>query len=115
RGGQFFLGVPTETSAESTQKTYAGLREALKGRLAGDVRVWRADSYGALAVALEHEKLDAAFLPAASAHALLKRTPVHVVAQTTFAGATTYNGLLIARADLEPTPSGLRGARIALG
>lgn len=115
RTGQFFLGVPTETSAEVTQKTYAGLREALNGKLAGDVRVWRADSYGALAVALEHEKLDAAFLPAASAHALLKRTKVHVIAQTTYGGSATYNGLLVARADVQPTPEGLRGARIALG
>src|SRR5207248_5927832 len=80
---QFFLGVPTETSAEATQKTYAGLREALNGRLARDVRVWRAETYGALAVALEHEKLDAAFLPAASAHGLLKRASVHVIAQIT--------------------------------
>lgn len=112
---QFFLGVPTETSAETTQKTYAGLREALNGRLAGDVRVWRGETYGQLAVAIEHEQLDAAFLPAAAAHALLRRAAVHVIAQATYQGATTYSGLLVARPELPATPEGLRGARIALG
>ncbi len=112
---QLFLGVPTETSPEVTQHTYAGLREVLRNQLGGDVRLWRADSYGALAVALEHEKLDAAFLPAASAHALIKRKAVHVIAQTQFRGETTYTGMLVARPDLEATPQGMSGARIALG
>ena len=112
---QFFLGVPTETSAESTQKTYAALREALNGKLAAEVRVWRGESYGALAVALEHEKLDAALLPAAAAHALVRRAKVHVVAQARYEGATTYTGLLVAAEALTPTPEGLRGARVALG
>jgi phosphate/phosphite/phosphonate ABC transporter binding protein len=112
---QLFLGVPTETSAERTQHTYAGLRDVLRGQVADDVRLWRAESYGALAVALEHEKIDAAFLPAASAHALLKRKPVHVIAQTIYGGETTYTGMLVARDDLTPTPEGLTGARVALG
>jgi CDP-4-dehydro-6-deoxyglucose reductase, E3 len=112
---QLFLGVPTETSPEVTQHTYAGLRDVLIGQAGDDVRLWRADSYGALAVALEHEKLDAAFLPAASAHALLKRKAVHVIAQTQYRGETTYSGMLVAREDLTPTPEGLGGARIALG
>jgi len=112
---QFFLGVPTETSAESTQKTYGALREALNGQLASDVRIWRGESYGALAVALEHEKLDAALLPAAAAHALMKRAGVHVLAQASVQGSTTYSGMLIAADTVTPTPQGLRGARIALG
>ncbi|MBK7857353.1 MAG: PhnD/SsuA/transferrin family substrate-binding protein [Archangiaceae bacterium] len=113
--GQFFFGVPTETSAEATQKTYSGLRDALGGKVSDDVRVWRGDSYGALAVALEHEKLDAAFLPAAAAHALLRRAPVHVIAQVQVKGSTTYSGMLVARSEVAPTPEGLRGTRVALG
>ncbi len=112
---QFFLGVPTESSAESTQRTYAALREALDGQLPGEVRVWRGETYGALAVALEHEKLDAALLPAASAHALMRRAQVHVLAQASVQGSTTYSGMLIASPQVTPTPEGLRGTRVALG
>lgn len=40
---------------------------------------------------------------------------VYVIAQTTFQGATTYSGMLVARADLQPTAEGLRGAREGAG
>jgi NAD(P)H-flavin reductase/ABC-type phosphate/phosphonate transport system substrate-binding protein/polyferredoxin/ferredoxin len=112
---QFFLGVPTETSAERTQETFAGLRQALRPAMADDARLWRAESYGALALALEHEKVDAAFLPGASAHALVRRThlAVRVIAQTRYHGATTYSGLLVARPGIDSTAEGLFGARVA--
>jgi phosphate/phosphite/phosphonate ABC transporter binding protein len=111
----FYLGVATETSAERTQRTWAGLRDALLDTYSPDPRLWRADRYGELALALEQEKIDAAFLPGASAYTLLKRTHlgVHVVAQTRFRGATTYTGVLVGRPGLEPTAESLTGARVA--
>ena len=108
----FYLGVPTETSPERTQTTYAGLTDVLRGTVAGDARLWRSESYGALAFALEHETLDAAFLPAATAYSLARRTRVHVIAQAQFRGSTSYAGLLVAREGLY-TPQSLLGARVA--
>jgi CDP-4-dehydro-6-deoxyglucose reductase, E3 len=98
----FTLGVPTETSAEKTQQTYAGLREVLKDGFASDAHVFRAESYGALALAVESGKVDAAFLPGASTYALLKRTRlgVDVLAQAQFHGSTTYTGVLVGRPGL---------------
>lgn len=115
KAGQFFLGVPTETSAEKTQATYAGLSVALAPRLGPEARLWRAESYGALALAVEHGQVDAAFLPAASAHALVRRTKqaVRVIAQTQYRGSTTYTGLLVGRAGLSATADSLYGARVA--
>ncbi len=111
----FSFGVPTETSAEQTQSTYAGLREVFKGVVADDARIWRAESYGALAWAVEHGKVDAAFLPGASAYSLLKRTHmrVEVLAQAQHSGATTYTGLLVARKGFNASGEGLFGARVA--
>ncbi len=102
-GNVFVLGVPTETSAERTQQTYAGLSDVLKDGFASDAHVFRAESYGALALAVESGKVDAAFLPGASTYALLKRTKlgVDVLAQAQFHGATTYSGVLVAREGLK--------------
>lgn len=115
KAGTFFLGVATETSPERTQRTWAGLRDALLDTYSSDPRLWRADRYGELALALEHEKIDAAFLPGASAYTLLKRShlAVHVIAQTRFRGATTYTGLLMARPGLTADAESLTGARVA--
>jgi ABC-type phosphate/phosphonate transport system substrate-binding protein len=97
------LGVPTETSAERTQQTYAGLSDVLKDGFTRDAQIFRAESYGALAIAVESGKVDAAFLPGASTYALLKRTKlgVDVLAQAQFHGATTYSGVLVAREGLK--------------
>lgn len=114
----FVLGVPTETSAERTQQTYAGLSDVLKEGFTNDAHIYRAESYGALALAVESGKVDAAFLPGASTYALLKRTKlgVDVLAQAQFHGATTYSGVLVAREGLRqrPLPSkrGLPGGEI---
>ncbi|MFO0598416.1 MAG: PhnD/SsuA/transferrin family substrate-binding protein [Myxococcaceae bacterium] len=96
------LGVPTETSAEGTQQTWAALRDVLKAGLGSDVRVVRAESYGELAIAVEQGKVDAAFLPGASTWALLKRTRlgVDVLAQARFHGEVTYSGVLVGREGL---------------
>ncbi|MBX7096976.1 MAG: PhnD/SsuA/transferrin family substrate-binding protein [Myxococcaceae bacterium] len=112
--GTFFLGVPTETSAEVTQATYAGLRDVLADEV-GEAKVFRAESYGALAYAVEHGRVDAAFLPGASTYALLKRTrlQVDVLAQAQHQGATTYTGLLVARPGFAATTEALVGARVA--
>lgn len=102
----FVLGVPTETSAERTQQTYAGLSDVLKEGFSRDARIFRAESYGTLALAVESGKVDAAFLPGASTYALLKRTRlgVDVLAQAQFHGATTYSGVLVAREGLKQRP-----------
>ncbi|MDP3157453.1 MAG: PhnD/SsuA/transferrin family substrate-binding protein [Archangium sp.] len=102
----FVLGVPTETSAERTQQTYAGLSDVLKDGFTSDAHIYRAESYGALALAVESGKVDAAFLPGASTYALLKRTKlgVDVLAQAQFHGATTYSGVLVAREGLKQRP-----------
>jgi NAD(P)H-flavin reductase/ABC-type phosphate/phosphonate transport system substrate-binding protein/polyferredoxin/ferredoxin len=109
----FVLGVPTETSPERTQQTWAGLSEVLKDGLASDAQVFRGESYGALALAVESGKVDAAFLPGASTYALLKRTRlgVDVLAQAQFHGSTTYAGVLVGRPGLaqRPLPSTLPG------
>lgn len=97
--GVFVLGVPTETSPERTQQTWAGLNDVLKEGLKSEARVYRAETYGELAIAVEKGKVDAAFLPGASTYALLKRTRlgVDVIAQAQFHGSVTYTGVLIAR------------------
>ena len=107
----FVLGVPTEISAERTQQTYSGLSDVLKDGFEGDAYIYRADSYGTLALALESGKVDAAFLPGASTYALLKRTKlgVDVLAQAQFHGATTYSGVLIAREGLKQRPLPSKG------
>lgn len=107
----FSLGVPTETSAERTQQTYAPLRDVLHDGLHTEAHVFRAESYGALAIAVETGKVDAAFLPGASTYALLKRTKlgVDVVAQVQYHGSTTYTGVLVARPGLWPVESAATG------
>lgn len=111
----FYLGVPTEASTERTQATYAGVRDVLEGELAKHVRVVRGDTYGALAVALERGRIDAAFLPGASTWALLQRTQlgVDVLAQVQHHGKTTYAGSLLARPGVGLEGGGLIGARVA--
>jgi CDP-4-dehydro-6-deoxyglucose reductase len=101
-GNVFVLGVPTETSAERTQQTWSGLKEVLHDGLKVDARLFRAETYGELALAVESGKVDAAFLPGASTYALLKRTRlgVDVLAQAQFHGAVTYTGVLVAREGL---------------
>lgn len=117
----FVLGVPTETSADRTQQTYAGLSDVLREGYTKDAHIFRADSYGALALAVESGKVDAAFLPGASTYALLKRTKlsVDVLAQAQFHGATTYSGVLVAREGLKqrPLPSkrGMPGGIVEAG
>lgn len=98
----FVLGVPTETSPERTQQTWAGLRDVLQDGMKADARLFRAETYGELAIAVESGKVDAAFLPGASTWALLKRTRlgVDVLAQAQFHGSVTYTGVLVAREGL---------------
>jgi CDP-4-dehydro-6-deoxyglucose reductase, E3 len=109
----FVLGVPTETSAERTQQTYAGLSDVLKDGFTSDAHIFRAETYGALALAVESGRVDAAFLPGASTYALLKRTKlgVDVLAQAQFHGATTYSGVLVAREGLKKRPLPSLGTR----
>ncbi|MFT3713953.1 MAG: PhnD/SsuA/transferrin family substrate-binding protein [Archangium sp.] len=109
--GVVLLGVPTETSPERTQQTWAGLNDVLRDGLKTEARVYRAETYGELAIAVETGKVDAAFLPGASTYALLKRTRlgVDVLAQAQFHGSVTYTGVLVARPGLttRPLPSTL--------
>ncbi len=115
----FHFGIPPELGAHDLEATYGPLAAYLSKQLSTDVRLVTADSYNALAHALEDGRLDASLLPPLGYLALHRRAPHEVQAIAQVLGSAggdgaRYHALLVVREDGPRTIDALRGRRLAL-